>query len=166
MNNKLMSLLFLINAFLFINCSSKKFEIKEKNLQFISRINEKHKIKKTNLYDGSNNLVNSDELFKFDYYNFKFLNKNLKKYNFQINFSEQSHFLFEQFNSDTVYLKKFNILKNLIYSCVDSTSVIISYSYEKKVKNGFIQFDCTTNDSINLEFLRQKFDEIEIIEIN
>lgn len=46
MNNKLMSLLFLINAFLFINCSSKKFEIKEKNLQFISRINEKHKIKK------------------------------------------------------------------------------------------------------------------------
>ena len=38
------------------------------------------------------------------------------------------------------------------------------YIFEKKIKNGFIEFRNTSKSKIDLNFLLQKFNEIEIIE--
>ncbi len=159
--------LLFVSVFLLDGCSScrKKIQFFE-GIDLITHIPEKHKFCKKDsdiakYLDSDNYEIDKRIDLRTEV---KFKDKNKKNYNFDVSYSNQTIFEYEQFNSDTVYLKKYGIMKQESFYCVDSTSKLISYTHQKKIKNGYLNFNCQTNDSIDLNFLRQKFNEIEFIE--
>jgi hypothetical protein len=158
-------IVFLVSVFLLIGCGINKFTFENKNILIKSKIKENHQVIDNKLVklDGLFCLSKPEDLKNMkDNFSIVFYDKKLVEYNFIISFSKVTclndyHFDAKVININISGLHKVEI-KNL------SNSNINYYVYEKKIKNGYIQFGNTSKSEIDLNFLLQKFNEIKIIE--
>jgi hypothetical protein len=164
MKKYLISFIFLI--FLTFSCGSDIYYFNNKNISIKSNIKEKHQIIDNRLIkpEGKICLLSVEDLKDInDNFLVQFKEIKFHDYNFIISFNKES-FLQDNF-LDANFI---NLNKNGIYKVEfkkpwsDRTNY---YIYERKIKNGYIQFTNSSNSDIELDFdfLFQKFNEIEII---
>lgn len=151
-------ILFFVFVFLLTGCGLNKYHFEKTNIYLLT--NKKNE----NSFSKLDNIDFDDFFYKNVAVKFK--SKSLKKYSFEICCSNEPNYFNSIFNTDTTYIKEFKIIKSTTYSCVNLNplSNIVSYTYQKKLNDKYLYFSCTTNDSIDLSFLLQKFNEIQIIE--
>ncbi len=161
-------ILFLVSVFLLMGCGSKEFLFKEYDILLKSDIKEKHRFKKEKyvVFKQSHIVVEMDydDIFKNKYYSkVSFSDKKYKSYNFECHLSSGSIHGYTLGGNDPIYFLDKKIKMTKLY---DSDNVLghVFYQYERKIKDGFLSFTCYTKDSIDINFLYQKFNEIEIIE--
>ena len=165
MKNYFKIIVFLVSVFMMFGCGTNKFTFENKNVSIKSKIKENHQVIDNKLVklEGMFCLSSPEDLKNMkDNFSIVFYDKKLVEYNFIISFSKVTclndyHFDAKVINLNISGLHKVEI-KNL------SNNNINYYVYEKKIINGYIQFGNTSKSEIDLNFLLQKFNEIEIIE--
>jgi hypothetical protein len=163
--NKIVLLFF--SVFLLFSCSSKKLNYG--NHQVVSKIQEKHSISFTK--DDSWKFKQSFKLEDIDdnKIDIKFKDEDLKKYNFEIKISVWDFRNIRFFDADTIFYNEHNIHLFILKERVGRIKYIYCKQIEKNYRDfeknkSFFQFYCFAKDSLDVDFLSGKFNEIEIIE--
>ena len=165
MKNYFKIIVFLVSVYMMFGCGTNKFTFENKNVSIKSKIKENHQVIDNKLVklEGMFCLSSPEDLKNMkDNFSVVFYDEKLEEYNFIISYSKVTclndyHFDAKVINLNISGLHKVEI-KNL------SNNNINYYVYEKKIINGYIQFGNTSKSEIDLNFLLQKFNEIEIIE--
>lgn len=162
---RLKFLFIIVLVFFLMGCAPKEFLFKEYDVLLKSNIKEKHKIKKEKYFKfkQSINTKSWNELELEYFAEVKFLDKKNKSYNFDISLTSYSVSEYNLGGSDTIYLINNNVKMTKLFD-EERELKHVFYESERKIKDGFLRFSCYTKDSIDINFLYQKFNEIEIIE--
>ncbi len=160
--------LILATVLLMLSCGSKVFIFKEYDVLLKSNILQKHQMKKDELVkfrvSGDVKFVdNFEKIYTKFYSKVIFKDKKYKSYNFECHLTSESMHDYTFGGNDPIYFLDKKIKMTKLY---DSENVLshVFYENERKTKDGFVRFSCYTKDSIDLNFLLQRFNEIEIIE--
>jgi hypothetical protein len=148
-----------------MSCGSKKYSFENKNISIKSKIKENHQVIDNKLVklEGMFCLSSPEDLKDMkDNFSIVFYDEKLMEYNFIISFSKVTCLNDYHFDAKVIDLNFNGLHKVEIMNL--SNKNINYYIYEKKIKNGFIEFGNTSKSEIDLNFLLQKFNEIEIIE--
>ena len=146
-------------------CGTNKFTFKNKNVSIKSKIKENHQVIDSKLvkFEGMFCLSSPEDLKNMkDNFSIVFYDEKLVEYNFIISFSKVTCLNDYHFDAKVIDLNISGLHKVEIKNL--SNKNINYYIFEKKIKNGFIEFRNTSKSEIDLNFLLQKFNEIEIIE--
>jgi hypothetical protein len=165
MKNHLKSIVLFVSVLLFIGCGSKKFYFENTNVSIKSKIKENHQVIDNKLVklEGMFCLLSPEDLKNMkDNFSIVFYDEKLVEYNFIISFSKVTCLNDYHFDAKVIDLNNSELHKVEIKNL--SNKNINYYIYEKKIENGFIEFGNTSKSEIDLNFLLQKFNEIEIIE--
>ena len=146
-------------------CGTNKFTFENKNVSIKSKIKENHQVIDSKLVklEGMFCLSSLEDLKNMkDNFSIVFYDEKLVEYNFIISFSKVTCLNDYHFDAKVIDLNNSGLHKVEIKNL--SNKNINYYIYEKKIKNGFIEFGNTSKSEIDLNCLLQKFNEIEIIE--
>src|SRR5574343_191634 len=163
--NKIVFLIFLF--FQLFSCSSKKLNYNKH--QVVSKIQEKHSLSYTK--DDSWKFKQSFKLEDIDdnKIEVKFIDEDLKKYNFDIKISDWDFRNIRLFDADTLFYDQHNIHLSILKEKVGRIKYIYCKQIEKNYRDFeknkyFFQFYCFAEDSLYLDVRGRKFNEIKIIE--
>ena len=165
MKNHFKIIVLFVSVFLMLGCGTNKFTFENKNVSIKSKIKENHQAIDNKLVklEGMFCLSSPEDLKNMkDNFSIVFYDEKLMEYNFIISFSKVSCLNDYYFDAKVINLNIYGLHKVEIKNF--SNKNINYYIYEKKIKNGYIQFGNTSKSEIDLNFLLQKFNEIEIIE--
>ena len=165
MKNHLKIFVLFVSVFLMFGCGTNKFTFKNKNVSIKSKIKENHQVIDNKLVklEGVFCLSSPEDLKNMkDNFSIVFYDEKLVEYNFIISFSKVTCLNDYHFDAKVIDLNISGLHKVEIKNL--SNKNINYYIFEKKIKNGFIEFRNTSKSKIDLNFLLQKFNEIEIIE--
>ena len=165
MKNHLKIFVLFVSVFLMFGCGTNKFTFKNKNVSIKSKIKENHQVIDNKLVklEGVFCLSSPEDLKNMkDNFSIVFYDEKLVEYNFIISFSKVTCLNDYHFDAKVIDLNNSGLHKVEIKNL--SNKNINYYIFEKKIKNGFIEFRNTSKSKIDLNFLLQKFNEIEIIE--
>jgi hypothetical protein len=165
MKNHLKIIVLFVPVFLMFGCGTNKFTFENKNVSIKSKIKENHQVIYNKLVklEGMFCLSSPEDLKNMkDNFSIVFYDEKLVEYNFIITFSKVTCLNDYHFDAKVIDLNNSGLHKVEIKNL--SNKNINYYIYEKKIKNGFIEFGNTSKSEIDLNFLLQKFNEIEIIE--
>ena len=165
MKNHLKIFVLFVSVFLMFGCGTNKFTFKNKNVSIKSKIKENHQVIDNKLVklEGVFCLSSPEDLKNMkDNFSIVFYDEKLVEYNFIISFSKVTCLNDYHFDAKVIDLNISGLHKVEIKNL--SNKNINYYIFEKKIKNGFIEFRNTSKSEIDLNFLLQKFNEIEIIE--
>ena len=165
MKNHLKIIVLFVSVFLMFGCGTNKFTFKNKNVSIKSKIKENHQVIDNKLVklEGVFCLSSPEDLKNMkDNFSIVFYDEKLVEYNFIISFSKVTCLNDYHFDAKVIDLNNSGLHKVEIKNL--SNKNINYYIFEKKIKNGFIEFRNTSKSKIDLNFLLQKFNEIEIIE--
>lgn len=158
-------ILSVVSVFLMMNCGSNKYSFSDKNISIRSNIKENHQVVDNKLVklEGMYCLLSPEDLKNMkDNFSIVFNDEKLLGYNFQISFSKVTCLNNYHFDAKVIDLNTNGLHKVEIKNLTNENTNY--YVYEKKIKSGYIQFGNTSKSEIDLNFLYQKFNEIEIIE--
>ena len=165
MKNHLKIIVLFVSVFLMFGCGTNKFTFENKNVSIKSKIKENHQVIDNKLVklEGVFCLSSPEDLKNMkDNFSIVFYDEKLVEYNFIISFSKVTCLNDYHFDAKVIDLNNSGLHKVEIKNL--SNKNINYYIFEKKIKNGFIEFRNTSKSKIDLNFLLQKFNEIEIIE--
>ena len=165
MKNHLKIIVLFVSVFLMFGCGTNKFTFENKNVSIKSKIKENHQVIDSKLVklEGMFCLSSLEDLKNMkDNFSIVFYDEKLVEYNFIISFSKVTCLNDYHFDAKVIDLNNSGLHKVEIKNL--SNKNINYYIYEKKIKNGFIEFRNTSKSEIDLNCLLQKFNEIEIIE--
>ena len=165
MKNHLKIFVLFVSVFLMFGCGTNKFTFENKNVSIKSKIKENHQVIDNKLVklEGVFCLSSPEDLKNMkDNFSIVFYDEKLVEYNFIISFSKVTCLNDYHFDAKVIDLNNSGLHKVEIKNL--SNKNINYYIFEKKIKNGFIEFRNTSKSKIDLNFLLQKFNEIEIIE--
>ena len=165
MKNHLKIFVLFVSVFLMFGCGTNKFTFENKNVSIKSKIKENHQVIDSKLvkFEGMFCLSSPEDLKNMkDNFSIVFYDEKLVEYNFIISFSKVTCLNDYHFDAKVIDLNISGLHKVEIKNL--SNKNINYYIFEKKIKNGFIEFRNTSKSKIDLNFLLQKFNEIEIIE--
>ena len=165
MKNHLKIFVLFVSVFLMFGCGTNKFTFENKNVSIKSKIKENHQVIDSKLvkFEGMFCLSSPEDLKNMkDNFSIVFYDEKLVEYNFIISFSKVTCLNDYHFDAKVIDLNNSGLHKVEIKNL--SNKNINYYIFEKKIKNGFIEFRNTSKSKIDLNFLLQKFNEIEIIE--
>jgi len=158
-------ILFLVSVFLLVSCGSKKFTFENRNVSIKSKIKENHQVIDNKLVklEGMFCMASLEDLKNMkDNFSIVFNDEKLVEYNFIISNSKEKLLNEYDINANIINSETNGIYKVEFNNSFDKNTNY--YTYERKIKNGFVYFTNKSKSEINLNFLLQKFNEIEIIE--